>query len=318
VRAKDGTIAFPLRAQGGWTWKREFLAAQQLNPHLEALEAWIYETDCDCPGPFAEVPFYYRERVKLGKDNKGIVIKLGLNSGTYGKLAQSVGVNPPYQSWVMAGNVTSGCRAQLLEALSVARDPWNVLMFATDGIWSRERLALPKPVDTGTGDLAKPLGGWEEKSFPNGVFCVRPGIYFPIAPTEDQLKEVRARGLGKRILYDSWGWILDEWWSGNRTSLNLAGIARFVGAKSALHRNKTGVVRSPDYGEWIDHPIKVTYDPRPKRSAVMDNGRLQPWHGWDFESVPYKKALESPEAILLKIAELIAEEQPDVDFGDIN
>jgi len=82
-------------------------------------------------------------------------------------------------------------------------------MLATDGVWSRERLALPSPRDTGTGDLSKPLGGWEEKSFPEGVFAVRPGIYFPLAPTEEALKEVRARGLGKKVLYEQWPRIVD-------------------------------------------------------------------------------------------------------------
>src|SRR5207247_70056 len=102
-------------------------------------------------------------------------IKLGLNS-IYGKLAQSQGVNPPFQSWVWAGNITSGCRAQLLEAFNV-KDRWQILMLATDGVWSSSPLSLPTPLDTGTSNSGKPLGGWESKTFPHGVFAVRPGIY---------------------------------------------------------------------------------------------------------------------------------------------
>ena len=93
---------------------------------------------------------------------------------------------------------------------------WDVLMFATDGVWSRKKLDLPKPQDTGTDiDVAskdeegkpvtihKPLGGWETKEFKKGVFCVRPGIYFPLSPTPEEIEKVRARGLGRRVLYES-------------------------------------------------------------------------------------------------------------------
>jgi hypothetical protein len=104
VRSKEGTIAFPLSAKGGWAWGREALAAVKLNPAVDFAEAWVYNTDCDCK-PFADIPTYYRERLKLGKDAQGLVLKLGLNS-IYGKLAQSRGLNPPYQSWVWAGNIT--------------------------------------------------------------------------------------------------------------------------------------------------------------------------------------------------------------------
>jgi hypothetical protein len=344
-RSKNGTIRWPLSCAGGWTWKEEFIAAQRLNPRVTFREAWVYETSCGCPAPFASVPDYYRERIKLGKDAAGIPIKLGLNSGTYGKLAQSTGLNPPYQSWVWAANVTSGCRAQLLDAIGVASDPWNILMFATDGVWSREKLSLPAPRDTGTGDLVKPsgasaaLGCWEEKEFPDGVFCVRPGIYFPLRPSEDALKEVRARGLGKKVLYDQYPRVMKAWDQGDK-AVTLGGrycrtcwqeipkgeecpdhdgkptdpMSRFIGIKSGIHKSPgKGYVRSADYGEWIEWDVKVSFDPCPKRAEQVGE-RLRPWSWVPEESEPYSKALESPEGKMLKIAELIAEEQADVDW----
>jgi hypothetical protein len=317
VRASDDTIAFPLAARGGWTWKQEYLAARKLNPDVYPREAWLYQTDCE-HRPFADIPQYYRERVRLGKDSAGIVLKLGTNS-IYGKLAQSVGLNPPFQSWIWSGNITSGCRAQLLDGIGLATDPWNVLSLATDGIQSRERLALPTPADTGTFDLAKPLGGWEEKCFANGAFYIRPGIYFPLAPAEEQLKEVRARGLGKKVLYEIWGHVLDEWWAGNREMVEVGGISRFIGIKSGLSYSKSrGVERSDDYGEWIDHSVKVRFHPHPKRQRVIDGSRLKTHDYFNWESCPYKKANNSPEAILLRLAEQIAEEQPDAEFADIS
>jgi len=315
IRASNGTIIFPLAAKGGWTWKDEFIAARKLEPSIECKGAWLYETDCDC-APFKDIPSYYRERVRLGKDAKGIVLKLGTNS-IYGKLAQSVGLNPPYQSWVWAGNITSGCRAQLLELLTLARDPWNVLMLATDGLFTRERLSPPAPHDTQTGDLSKPLGGWEEKRYDRGIFAVRPGIYFPLAPTADELDSVRARGLGKKVLYEQWPRIVEAFEQG-ADALEVRGIERFVGAKSAITRGvKSGIKCSKDYGEWVEHPIRVTFHPAPKRELIMSDRRLKCHSYADWESVPYARAMTNPDLEAIKLAELIAEEQPDGGFSDM-
>src|SRR6185436_17880224 len=210
VRASDGTIAFPKSALGGWCWKDEYLTASKIWHNVSCTDAWLYHTDCDCQ-PFKDIPHYYRERCRIGSDGAGIVFKLGPNA-VYGKLAQSKGFNPPFQCWIWAGNITSGCRAQLLSAfLTKGLDPWDILMFATDGIFSRVPLTLPEPKDTGTINTGKPLGSWEHKEFRSGVFCVRPGIYFPMNPTESQLKEVRARGLGKKVLYEQWPRIIEQY-----------------------------------------------------------------------------------------------------------
>lgn len=315
IRSKDGTIAFPLSAAGGWTWKEEFLQAQRYNSAVQLREGWVYHTDCD-HHPFRELSDIYRERVRIGKDARGIPLKLGPNS-VYGKLAQSRGgLDPPFQSWIWAGNITSGTRAQLLEGQNVAKDKWNVLMYATDGIWSRERLTLPLPADTGTSDLSKPLGGWEEKRFDAGVFAVRPGIYFPLQPTDDQLKEVRARGLGKKVLYERWP-VIVEAWKERAERVKVAGVERFIGAKSGIsYGEKSGkYTRSPFYGEWVSYPIEVTFNPAPKRELILADGRLTPWRKLG-ESVPYKRAVLSPEALAMQLAETIAQEQPNADFSE--
>jgi hypothetical protein len=316
VRKADGTIAFPLEApQGGWTWREEFLAARAYNPAVEATEAWVYETGCDCR-PFGRLPWYYLERCRIGKEGRGIVFKLGPNS-VYGKLAQSKGVNPPYQSWVWAGNITSGCRAQLLEGLKAARDPANVLMFATDGIWSTEKLQLPAPRDTGTESTGKPLGGWETKEFPRGVFCVRPGIYFPLEPTEDELEKVRARGLGRKVLYENWESIARFYEEGYE-AVEIEGAARFVGARSGITWSpRGGCRRSPHYGRWVPYAVRVGFDPRPKRSHALADGTLVPWASFNWPSMPYEEATKSPEASLLALATQMIEEQPDADYTEV-
>ncbi len=249
--------------------------------------------------------------------------------GVYGKLVQSVGIEPPFQSWVFGGNITSTCRAQLLDAINLAPDPSNVLMLATDGVWSDVEIVLPHARDTGTSHAKKPLGGWDVKEYPQGVFAARPGIYFPLDPTEDDLQKVRARGLGRRVLYEQHRLVESAYRNGQDSVYLGAAYSnvetrefrpasqRFIGAKTGLRFTaKGGVVRSPDYGEWVDWPTEVSFDPRPKRERVNSDGTLKCWDRFDAPSLPYENALKDPESALMELALLIAEEQPDAEFGE--
>jgi hypothetical protein len=319
VRKADGTIAFPLGAFSGWTWRDEFLKARCLRPDVAATAVWSYSTDCDC-APFSFLPGVYLERLRIGKEGPGIVLKLGPNS-VYGKLVQHVGHNPPFQCFVWGGNITSSCRAQLLEALALAPSLSRVLMFATDGVWSDCQLALPKPRDTGTfdaigkgDDKPKPLGGWEVKEYPRGVFAARPGIYCPLQPTEEDLQKVRARGLGRKVFYDAYAGVIDAYEHG-ATKVTINGGQRFIGAKTGMIWSPTnGVRRSEHYGKWLDWPVDVTFDPRPKRERVLDGGRLKCWDYFEAPSLPYSNAYKSDEDKLLQLAALIADEQPTGEF----
>ena len=318
VRAEKSTITFPLAGLGGWTWKDEFLEGARLNG-AQASEAWLYHTTCECH-PFREIAEIYRERVRVGKEGKGIVLKLAANS-VYGKTAQSQGSNPPFQSWIWAGNITSGTRAQLLQSLEGGDRDWNVLMFATDGVFSTRPIHFPTPKDTGTFDLEKPLGGWEVKTIDAGVFCVRPGIYFPLdlseTPSDSEVKAIRARGLGKKVLYEKWPEIVRAVEAGEK-SVTLGNITRFVGAKTGLSMGpKSGVKRSPNYGEWIPYPIVTNFTPLPKRQAVLGGGRLKPFGYLNWESLPYARALNG-EADPVEVEKLIADEQPDGAYGEID
>jgi len=336
VRASDGTIVFPLAAAGGWTWKDEFLAARALNEDVQAVEAWVYDTDCDCK-PFGQLPWYYRERCRIGKDGAGKVFKFGPNA-CYGRVAQSKGHRPPFQSWVWAGNCTSGVRAQLNQKQAHAKDPWDVLAKATDSVFSRVPLADPVHVDTGTNDVVgpdgapkPPLGSWERKVYKGGVFFVRPGVYFPIPASADkltveaaqeELEKVRARGLGRKVLYENMLGVCVAYQQGLE-QFTVTGIQRFVGVKTGMSHGKlTGVKRSERYGEWVDWPITISFHPMPKREAVLDEvpgtrgwaRRLKTWDHNDLFSVPYEPATRSEEAKLIQAADRIAEEQPDTEF----
>lgn len=339
-RLKNGSIAFPESSGGGWLWRDEFLAGERSFPNVKFEEAWLYHCDCGCQ-PFRDIPKYYAARIFIGKEGPGIVIKLGTNS-CYGKTAQTVGGEPgTFHSWMWAGLITSGCRAQVLDGMAMHRDLDNMLMVATDGIATLEQIHLPVPRDTGTNwlpcpepdpkDLAespevyrqesgrwlvnKPLGGWEEKILPRGLFLARPGIYFPLDPTAADIKRIRARGLGRAAVWDNWQKIVEAFQQGE-TGIRIHDLSLFRGMKTGVTRSgKPGAFhykRSDQYGKWVSRPVDMTFNPLPKREKeVGEGGRLLLRRFDDEQSCPYDKGLLSPEAILLLQQSIEESEQPD-------
>lgn len=340
-RDKGGTICFPAVSGGGWIWRDEYVAGERIFPaSTKFLEAYLYHTDCDCR-PFEKIAEYYLERLRIGKEGPGIVLKLGMNS-CYGKLAQSVG-RGLFNSWIWAGLITSGTRAQILDLLALHKDPANLLMIATDGIYTREEFDAPKPRNTGTDivvtdgstgkQVRKPLGGWESDRHDSGVFVARPGIYFPLNPTTDQIKKVRARGIGKKSVLENWRKIVAGWNKNRDTKpLRLDSLSRFCGAKSSIHRrvvdgkeiyhradgrDSTPEHEMPSYGNWIKRPVDMTFNPMPKRECINSDGTLRLRRlPKDLVSIPYKKANLSEEAIQLKAMLLELMEQPDADHAE--
>lgn len=355
-RLDDGSIRFPLGADSVWTWQDEYLAAKDtLWPGVTALEAWVFDRGCD-EEPFAEVPAYYLERLRIGKEGKGKVIKLGCNS-LYGKLAQSVGA-APFRSMVLAGVITSGTRALLLRAMASAKDLWNVLMTATDGILSREPLTLPLPRDTGTGQApelyGKPaLGDWEVKKIDRGAMIVRPGIYFPLDPTEADLKEARSRGLSKHALVKHAANIVEHyrrtkgkphepnadcgdacWDQGDakgKQKLHSGAYCvpneRFVGLRQGIRmvgKKKPRIVRADGHDangkrvgfcQWQAWPIEVSFHAEPKRREVTADGRLLTWRHERGESRAYDPSLQPEDTRKLREFQQVVDDQPDA--GDV-
>lgn len=321
-RESNGSISFPIESGGGWVYRDEYLAGERLFAHVQFLGAFTYKSDCACR-PFARMPEYYRERLRLKKEGSGIVIKLGMNS-CYGKLAQSVG-NAPFNSWLWAGMITSGCRAQVLEVLGLHKDPANLLMVATDGIYSRENVECPDPHDTGTHSTGKPLGGWETTPVERGVFIARPGIYFPLSPTEKDLKAVRGRGVGKGVILENWQSIIDSWETHGLTqTAHVANVSRFCGAKTSISKSKAGYRRADgtkstiSYGQWIQRTVEMSFHPMPKREGINKDGVTLALRKFpkDMTSAPYRKAMVSKETLEMRAAVQEAIEQPDSDFAD--
>jgi hypothetical protein len=344
-RLKNGSIAFPETSGGGWVWREEYLAGERLFENVGFQEAWLYHCDCDCQ-PFKDIPKYYSYRILIGKEGPGIVVKLGVNSN-YGKTAQTIGGEPgTFHSWMWAGLITSGCRAQVLESMALHANLDNLLMVATDGIATLEPLKLAQPRDTGTNWLPcaepnpkdveetpevfrkegsqwltnKPLGGWEEKILHNGIFLARPGIYFPLEPTKADIKRIRARGLGRAAVWDNWRKIVEAFNSGE-PGIRIQNLSLFHGIKTSITRSgKPGEFkykRSDEYGRWSSRPIDMTFSPMPKREPkILAGGRLTLRKLDGLESAVYDKGVLSPEAILLLQQALEESEQPD--GGDLS
>jgi len=338
-RDSDGNICYPTQSGGGWIYKDEFLFGQKVFPYVQFIEAYILESDCDCV-PFHLIPEFYKERVRIGKEGAGIVLKLGPNS-VYGKLAQSVG-NPRYQCWLWAGMITSGCRAQMLQLMSLHKNLDNLLAIATDGAYTREKIITPVPLDTGTFEkdlidekskhVNKPLGGWEEKECGGkGVFFARPGIYFESGLTIADAKQlVRARGVGRASLVEHARILIQAWTDGEDGFTLPQQLDRFCGAKTSTHLKGQEVIRSERYGQWVKQPITLSFNPFPKRSKIIRlpdkefglltlRGGRERFNGKTYdlmqESQPYKRAIHSrsKDATELKLAQLELFEQPNAE-----
>ena len=331
-RDRNGNILYPAVSGGGWVYKREFLAAQRTHPNVKLISAWIYNTDCDCRVFKDAVPRNYKLRLSWGKEGRGIVVKLGMNS-CYGKMAQNKGKNPKYQSFLWAGMTTSSCRAQLLLAIHAAKKPESILSVATDGIMSAERLELPRPADTGTFEpvngKSKPLGGWEEKRIERGMMLIRPGIVFSFDdPPKDKYgqivgdKETKARGVGKALLERRQGEVMDRWYTPGVGDTDMQFEKQlFFGMKSQVQKTQAGEYRRyENYGRFAPMPQKVSYYAQPKRPAVYWPGRDNQLLTWalppNLVSEAYgpavgEKPVLSEDAKTMKKLEMQDLEQPD-------
>ena len=244
---------------------------------------------------------------------------------SYGKTAQSIGDDPPFQSWIWAGVVTATTRGQLLDAIASAKDRWNILAVATDGVYTTEMLPIKAPPkDTGTADLGKPLGGWEHKPVPEGIFIAKPGMYWSLT-----MEFVRARGIGRRELKECFQAVEKAFAAWDRQDMDYSVVVRsrrFFGAKSSILGRSACTECKPSktwpgvpeyrcpackrvgsrfdvalmktergrdaYGTWDLRTIKVAFDPWPKRerTGIGRGGTYGRLHVRDLDgatSAPY-------------------------------
>lgn len=324
-RDEKGNITFPIDNLT-WTWKPEYIAARDsMRDKVRVREAFLYRTDCD-HRPFKFMPELYLERLRIGKEGRGIAMKLGYN-GCAGKTMQKVGSHR-WQEYIWAGNTTSRTRAQLLEGIGRFSDQWDIAYLATDSIFALRDIELAAPEWTGT-DGAKefkkpPLGAWEAgKHVYNGMVFVRPGIAFPLHATEEQMKEIKARGISKSVLLENVPAVIELMNSQKKVGEGGASLQLerriFAGMKMCTSKAGKPVEYnvSPLYGRWHTQPIKVKLEAQPKRFCRLpgEEGMLLPWPSKP-PSRAYGETRESAEAVALQELQDLLLEQPDLDSAD--
>ena len=235
MRSKEGFLSWPIKSRGAY-WSPEIEAAcKHLGAKVTFHQVWIAEKHCDHQ-PYAWVEAIYNYRATLKKIDPllGLPLKLVINS-LYGKFAQSIG-EAIYRDYVSAGLITSLTRARLINAIGLVpeRDRNQILMLATDGIYSTVPIPFPKSA------LTDRLGNWEhepDKQVMQDMFIVQPGMYFhpshlntlrknteieaskspgnrpslERAARQKAGKHIKARGMRRSIVYDYQPAFENEW-----------------------------------------------------------------------------------------------------------
>lgn len=188
VKTDDGLSGSAIYyAHGGkrWVWSNanpdlSELAIARKHHGADAIpiyDGYVWESTCHDPSPFASIPEMYSIRQEYVLQGNGVekVIKLILNS-LYGKTAQSIGWSvdkdgiphpPPFQCFIWAGLITSGCRAMILDG--IMQPNADVVSIATDGILSRTPIDLDAPKQ-------KILGKWDFGKVEDG-YLFQSGVY---------------------------------------------------------------------------------------------------------------------------------------------
>lgn len=274
-RDKDGAVWFPHTVEG-WYW--DFEVAQALHQDVTVLESWEWRADCECVQPFAWIPGLFEARKRMGKSAKGKVLKLAMNS-LYGKFAQTVG-SPVYANHVVASFITAQCRARVMAAIhahgcrlagSEGSCGGNCVMVATDAVFV-------------TGDvqvaLTDGLGGWEAKSYPEGLFVIMAGVYWSASDAY-----TKTRGTPLKLIMERREEFEQAYEHMVRTGDIRAGdvyvpCQRFVGLRDAVHRGNAAHLGSFVWlGQENDRPGKrISFDwmgkRRPEPTAADAAGSL--------------------------------------------
>lgn len=192
-RRKDMSILRPMATEGWYVWSELQAAIKAgLIGDIDYGD-WIgYHQECDHK-PLSKVGELYEMRLTVGKETPlGKALKLLYNS-MYGKFAQSTGM-PQFGNPIYATLITSGCRKQIIEAISTHCDMdicCHVAMVATDGVYFVTPHSLidaeieAYKLQTGKKDDDR-LGKWGREKKVN-LTLFKPGVYWD-DKTRDKIK----------------------------------------------------------------------------------------------------------------------------------
>lgn len=309
-RTENGTIQYP-GAGRGWYWGFEILAS--VHQTFTCEESWTYKTDCKCQ-PFSFILDTYRQRKSLGKDARGIVLKLALNS-LYGKMAQSIG-SPKYANPIWASFITAFCRTQIQTIIHSTHKEGSIcgegiFMIATDAVFTSHELDI---------EPSGEIGGWSRDYHPEGIFIIQPGVYYGSSRDDNgNIKSPKTRGIPQSAVIEhreEFERLYNRMFLGDNfseTAVHLP-IRTFVGIRQALHRHNLSIL-----GQWIEpeNGRAISFDPTSKRDPrfILPNWVFGSRHlttvphfgSPDLESTPYSKDIGA----LFAEDRMIWEEQPD-------
>ena len=183
-RRKNMSILRPMITKGWYVWSE--LQAAISAGLIEEIEYgdWIgYHQICE-DKPLAKVAELYEMRLTVGKETPlGKALKLLYNS-MYGKFAQSTG-DPYYGNPIYATLITSGCRTQIINAISTHCDMKrcsHVAMVATDGVYFvTPHMKIDAEIQAFINETGKKdddrLGKWGRAKKIN-LTLFKPGVYW--------------------------------------------------------------------------------------------------------------------------------------------
>lgn len=286
VRKKDGCIYYPHEGKG-WYWSFEIEAS--IHQKFRVLSGWEYVRNCDCK-PMGFMAKIYRERLRLGKDGKGLVLKTGMNSA-YGKKVQSVG-SPKYSNPIEGSFITAHCREKiqrLIHALPECGEGKcgeSVVFVATDAVATTVKAPVP---------LSKDLGDWSLDIHESGIFQIQPGLYFG----SKQGFSMRTRGVPVSLISDkreqferAMERLIDApdplWMRTQHPEYKvIIWLRNFIGLRLALAQNKLD-----DLGQWPEVCRLISFAWFAKRGEGTRVGhnciKLWPWEG-KGTTIPYDR-----------------------------
>jgi hypothetical protein len=248
---------------GGWYWQHELEAAMRagLIDSVKLYKCVTYQP-CDCPPPLRRIANLYQMRLKVGKDTPlGKAAKLVYTS-SYGKFAQSVGDNPPFNNWVYASLITAGCRTQILDAIAThpgppcahceaenrLGGPCQTVMIATDGVYFLSRHpGLP------TSDK---LGEWEHAEH-SRLTLFKPGFYWNDTAREDIAKgddpRFKSRGVSAKAFASVILQVDNDFQSWNDPLTRISkksSVIHWPGARFALGFDMVSAKQAIRWNQW--------------------------------------------------------------------
>jgi hypothetical protein len=259
VRLKNGHLLWPRQGAGTY-WSTEIRAAERIGASVRYQRGWRYVQRCQCQACDWVEPLY-NKRISLGKNKRGLPLKLGTNS-LYGKFVQRVG-NSPWKNMVWGSLITATTRARLIDAAASA--PYAVIMFATDAVFSREKLAVP---------IGDELGQWGHETH-KSLFIVQPGFYWGAKRPKTRgmpLKELEKHTAKFEAVWRKF--MVSVTWSNEPPPYVMVPLRLFVGLKLAYARARAStkderkrLQHFRSAGSWIDTERRISFEWRRKRAA---------------------------------------------------